>query len=120
MRRQFESGLLGGVSILAATLITGRASADMIAADKLPEPALNDKALPAPEGEYLRRIHAHIHKRWADNFVRLIGEQIPAANPLNEPGRTAEADLTIGADGQLVASRITVSSGFPGFDDAIN
>jgi TonB family protein len=118
MRRTAESVLSVGVGVLAVISGTGRATADMIPADKLAEPALNDK-LPAPEAEYLRRIHAHIHKRWADNFVRLIGEQIPAANPLNEPGRTAEVDLTVAADGQVVSSRITTSSGFPGFDDAI-
>src|SRR5215831_13023215 len=102
MRRFLESRLSGGAGAgsLAVTLVTlvtfapARAHADTIAADKLPEVALADK-LPPVEAEYLRRVHAHIHKRWADNFLQIIGEQIPAPNPLNEAGRTAEADVTV-------------------------
>src|SRR5215471_6054442 len=118
MRRFFASRLSGGAGsgILGVTLVTlvsfltiapRRAIADTIPADKLPEVALADK-LPPVEAEYLRRVHAHIHKRWADNFLRLIGEQIPAQNPLNsEPGRTAEVDVTVGADGQMISSRVS-------------
>jgi TonB family protein len=119
MRRLAKSVGCVGAGVVAVTLLlAGRAAADKIPADKLAEPALNDK-LPAAEAAYLHLIHARIHRRWADNFVRLVGEQIPASNPLNEAGRTAEVDIVVGADGQLLSSRITTSSGFAGFDDAI-
>ena len=70
-----------------------RAAAEPIAADKLPEAPF---AAPAggPEGEYMKTLHAHIHRRWADNFLRLAAEKLPPVNPLNQPGLTAEADLS--------------------------
>jgi hypothetical protein len=116
MKRLVESVV--GIGALAVTLTGGRALADMIPADKLPEAPLVGASLPGPEAAYLRRLHQHVHKRWADNFVRLIGEQLPAANPLNEAGRTAEVDVVIGADGLIQSSNLT-GSGFPGYDDAI-
>jgi HEAT repeat protein len=95
-----------------------RAAAEPIAADKLPEAPL---AAPGsgPEAAYLKVLHGHIHKRWADNFLRLAGEKLPAINPLNQPGLTAEADIVVAPDGQLISARITRASGFLGFDDAI-
>lgn len=117
MRRFAEPAFTVG-GLLAVALASGPAAAETIPGDKLAEPPLNDK-LPAVEADYQRKLHAHIHKRWADNFLRLIGEQIPAANPLNEPGRIAEADVTIDGNGQLLAARVTTASGFAGFDDAI-
>ncbi len=53
-----------------------RAAAEPIAADKLPEPPLGDRSS-GPEGDYLKAIHGHIHRRWADNFLRLAGEKLP-------------------------------------------
>ena len=70
-------------------------------------------------GEYLRVLHAHIHRRWADNFLRLVGEKLPPVNPLNDAAMSAEVDLVVAADGQLISAKITRSSGFAGFDDAI-
>ena len=50
-------------------LIPAPAAADPIPADKLAEPAL---AVPAgASGAYLRKVHAMVHRRWADNFLRL-------------------------------------------------
>lgn len=124
MRRFAKSSFAigcGAALLAAAAAGTSErpARAATIAADKLPEPEVG-AGLPAAESEYLRRLHAHVHRRWADNFLRLVGESLPASNPLNtEPGRTAEVDVTITPDGQLVASTITKGSGFPGFDDAI-
>src|SRR3954468_4405307 len=118
--RPFAKSPLGfGAALLAVAAAgagagAGRAQAATIAADKLPEPQVG-AALPAAEAEYLRRLHAHVHRRWADNFLRLIGETLPASNPLNsEPGRTADVDVTITPDGQMVASALTKASGFPG------
>jgi TonB family protein len=104
----FVAGLAFGPAALAAPL----------PADKLPELPL---ALPPPgaAATYLAALHAHVHLRWSDNFLHLIGEKLELNNPLNVADRTAEADVAITPDGQLLASKITRSSGFPGFDDAI-
>jgi TonB family protein len=104
--------------VVGLTLAPRRAGADPIAADKLPEAPLADRS-GGPEGDYLRTMHAHIHKRWADNFLRLAGEKLPPVNPLNQPGLTAEADIIVAPDGQLISARLSRGSGFPGFDDAI-
>jgi TonB family protein len=78
-------------------------------------------ALPPPgaEATYLDKLHAHIHRRWTDNFLRLVGEKLELNNPLNVADRTAEVDIVIAPDGQLLSAKIVQSSGFPGFDDAI-
>ena len=70
------------------------------------------------EAEYLRTMHAHVHRRWADNFLRLSAEKLPANNPLNQPKLTAEVDLVVTADGQLLSAKVVRGSGFGGFDDA--
>jgi hypothetical protein len=107
------------VALLAAVLALGaRAHAEAIAADKLPEAALADRA-GGGEGDYIRALHAHIHGRWADNFLRLTSEQLPATNALNNPMLAAEADIVVAPDGQLVAAKLTRGSGFPGFDQAV-
>ena len=106
------------LSALCLGLAVGRAaSAATLPADKLPEQPLASAAAGA-EASYLAAIHAHIHLRWSDNFLRLIGEKLELNNPLNVPDRTAEVDLVISADGQLLSTTVTRSSGFPGFDDA--
>jgi HEAT repeat protein len=94
-----------------------RANAAQIAADKLPETPI--AASPGAEATYLATLHAHVHKRWAENFLRLIGEKLELSNPLNAPTLAAEVDLVISGDGQLISSAISKSSGFPGFDDAV-
>ncbi len=112
-----RSIVLASALVLSATLAPP-AMAAPVAADKLPELPL---ALPPPgaEASYLGKLHAHIHRSWTDNFLRLIGEKLELNNPLNVPDRTAEVDVVISGDGQLLSSTITRSSGFPGFDDAI-
>jgi HEAT repeat protein len=104
--------------LVAGTVVARRAAADIIAADKLPEAPLA-AGRGGPEGEYLRTLHAHIHRRWADNFLRLAAEKLPSINPLNDASKVAEVDLVVAPDGQLISAKITRSSGFPGFDDAI-
>jgi TonB family protein len=94
------------------------AVATPIPADKLPEVAVPPSP-PGPEAGYLRDIHAGIHKRWTDNFLRLVGEKLDPANQLNTPDRSAEIDLVIDADGKLISTSVARPSGFPGFDDAI-
>ncbi len=107
------------LSALVLCIALGPAAvAATIPADKLPESPL---ALPppGPEATYLAKLHAHIHRSWSDNFLRLIGEKLELNNPLNVADRTAEVDLVISGDGQLLSTTITRPSGFPGFDDAI-
>jgi HEAT repeat protein len=85
-------------------------------ADKQAEPAI---ATPGAEGDYLRAVHHQVHRRWADNFLRLAAETLPATNPVNELTRVAEAEVIIGPNGQLVAMKMTKPSGYAGFDDAV-
>jgi hypothetical protein len=109
----------GASAILVAAVLAlpvARAAAATLPNDKVAEPPL----MGGPNDlEYLRVIHAHVHKRWADNFLALIGQNLPLSNPLNDPARVAEADIVIAADGKLVSATITKPSGFAGFDDAI-
>jgi len=105
-------------SLGLASFDAGGAVAATIPADKLPEGAGPPPA-PGAEASYLPDLHAHVHRRWANNFLRLVGENMEASNPLNTPDRSAEVDVVIGADGQLVSTKVSRPSGFPGFDDAI-
>jgi len=108
--------LLSALVLAAAT--NSRVFAAALPADKLPEQPLSLPP-PGPAATYLTALHAHIHRRWTDNFLRLIGEKLELNNPLNVADRSAEVDVTISGDGQLLSAKITRSSGFPGFDDAI-
>jgi HEAT repeat protein len=108
--------LLGGALAVGAALGAGPAGAATLPNDKVAEPAL----MGGPNDlEYLRKLHAHVHKRWADNFLTLIGQNLPLSDPLNDPSRAAEADVVIGGDGKLVNVTLTRRSGFAGFDDAV-
>jgi hypothetical protein len=102
------------VAALAAA--SGRAAAAPLPSDKVAEPAL----MGGPSDmEYLRKLHAHVHKRWTDNFLALIGQNLELSNPLNDPSRVAEVDVVVSAAGKLVSSTLTKPSGFAGFDDAV-
>jgi TonB family protein len=114
-----SSKTLASIALVLATCVgAGRAVAVTIPADKLPETAVPAEASPA-SASYLGDLHAQVHRRWADNFLRLVGEKLELSDPLNTADRSAEIDLVIGADGQLVSSTVFRASGFPGFDDAI-
>lgn len=108
--------------VLSAALILlvglPAAHAATIAADKLPESPL-PLPPPGPEATYLSTVHTQIHRRFTDNFLRLIAEKLELTNPLNVPTLSAEVDLAISGDGQLISSQVSRSSGFPGFDDAV-
>ena len=111
-----RSGATALLVAAAAAFSAGRAVAAQLPSDKVAEPAI----MGGPNDvEYLRTIHAHVHKRWADNFLALIGQNLALNNPLNDASRVAEADVVISAKGQLVSTTITKASGFAGFDDAI-
>jgi hypothetical protein len=103
------------VAALSAA-VAAPAAAAPLPSDKVAEPPIvggpNDL-------EYLRKIHAHVHKRWADNFLALIGQNLALDNPLNDAARVAEVDVVISGTGKLVSATITKGSGFPGFDDAV-
>lgn len=116
MTRRFAAhGFFFAAAALAA-LPAAPAFAATLPNDKLPEPAV----MGGPNDlEYLRKIHAHVHKRWAANFLALIGQNLALTDPLNDPTRVAEADIVVGADGKLISAVVTKKSGFAGFDDAI-
>jgi TonB family protein len=116
MTRSSMTRFAGALLLVGLTALPARAA--IIPADKLPESPL-PLPPPGPEASYLTAVHARIHGRWSDNFLRLIGEKLELNNPLNVPDRSAEVDLVIAGDGQLISSQITRSSGFPGFDDAV-
>ena len=99
-----------------AALTSASASAASLPNDKVAEPAI----MGGPnDAEYLRKLHAHVHKRWADNFLALIQQNLALGNPLNDPARAAEADVIISAQGKLIMATIAKGSGFAGFDDAV-
>src|SRR5689334_10819660 len=106
MKRLPESVFVVGFGVLTLGLgvgpLAGRATAEPLPADKLPETAAQAEKMPGAEGDYARRLHAHVHKRWADNFLRLVGEKLEGTNPLNDGARTAEVDITVAVDGQMV------------------
>lgn len=109
--------------VLLSALVLAAATSPPVFAAALPADKLPEQPLTLPpagaEATYLAALHAHIHRRWTDNFLRLIGEKLELNNPLNVADRSAEVDITISGDGQLLSAKITRSSGFPGFDDAI-
>ncbi len=113
-----RSSLFAGAVLLFCGLAGTPARAAALPADKLPESPV-PLPPPGPEATYLSTVHAKVHGRWTDNFLRLISEKLELNNPLNVPDRTAEVDLVIAPDGQLTSSQISRSSGFPGFDDAV-
>jgi HEAT repeat protein len=108
--------LVAGITASLVTAPGSRAAAATLPSDKVAEPPVfagpNDL-------EYLKKVHAHVHRRWADNFLALIGQNLALSNPLNDPAHVAEVDVVISATGKLVSANITKSSGFAGFDEAI-
>jgi HEAT repeat protein len=115
MTRRSTALLVAGFGAVLA--LAGPAAAATLPNDKVAEPTI----MGGPNDlEYLRKIHAHVHKRWADNFLALIGQNLALSNPLNNPALAAEADVVISAQGKLISATITKGSGFDGFDSAIS
>src|SRR4051812_11121478 len=103
---------LTGAALLLNTVAVAPAKAATLPSDKVAEPAI----MAGPkDAEYLKKLHAHVHKRWADNFLALIGQNLPLTNQLNDAARVAEADLVIAPSGKLVSVTVTKGSGFAGF-----
>ena len=63
-------------------------------------------------------MHARVHSRWAENFLRLASEKLPASDAVNDPARAVTVELVFGADGQVVSLETVQSAGVAGFDDA--
>src|SRR4051794_1340654 len=118
MRRFTEFALATTAAFVGAAFPLGRAAAEPLPADQLAEPVVADKMVGA-EGDYLRRLHAHVHKRWADNFPRLVGEKLERPPRQSAAAGGGEPDFPIPVDGQMRGSGGPSSWGFPGFDDAI-
>jgi TonB family protein len=83
--------------------------------DKTPEPPITATG---PEGEFLKAVHARVHRRWADNFLAYATQKLPPNNPVNDPTRLATYQIVLSGDGQLASAKLIKSSGFLGFDDA--
>jgi hypothetical protein len=118
MKRSAVLGSLvwAGVSCVLVALTPTTVSAATLPSDKVAEPTLMGGPNDLP---YLRTLHAHVHRRWTDNFLALIGQNLAVTDPLNDASRAAEVDLVFSAKGKLVAATITKSSGLAGFDDAV-
>ncbi len=105
---------------LAVGGVARRADAAGIPADKLPEPPVAIADSGAVEANnYFRALHAHIHRSWADNFLRLAAEKLPATDQLNDATKSAEVDLVIGGDGKITSVTVARASGLQSFDDAM-
>ena len=70
-------------------------------------------AAAGPEATYLGELHAHIHRSWTDNFLRLIGDKLALNNPLNVSDRAAEVDMVISATASSCRRPSPVRPGFP-------
>jgi hypothetical protein len=90
-------------------------------------PAAEPPALPDPEPEipgqgveadYLRAIHARVHTRWNDNFLKTVAARLAPDHPLNAPELQVAVALTVAANGAVVGTEIESSSGLPDFDRA--
>ena len=66
-----------------------------------------------PGGDYLKTLHAHIHQRWTDNFLRLIGRSCRRRTRSTTPTRAAEADIVVAANGQLISATSPAGPGSP-------
>jgi TonB family protein len=109
--------VVAGLSVgILFALGSSPGTAATLPSDKVAEPALMGGPNDLP---YLRKLHAHVHKRWTDNFLALVGQNIALTDPLNDAARAAEADVVVSAKGKLVSATITKGSGFAGFDDAV-
>src|SRR5215208_2827608 len=96
---------------LALGGVARRADAAGIPADKLPEAAVAIADPVAVEANnYVRALHAHIHRSWADNFLRLAAEKLPATDQLNDATKSADVELVIGGDGQLASATVARAS----------
>ena len=122
MRSGTSSSVSGSTYLLAAAVALGvliaaaTALAVPLPADKLNEPVIGGTGV---EGAYLQQVHQRVHSRWAENFLRLASEKLPASDPVNDATRTATADVVLGQDGQILSLELTKSGGLGGFDDAV-
>jgi len=114
LRLLFVATLVG--SVLAASLgALPRAWADGGA-----EPQIKT---PGGVGDYIRRAHERIHRRWAEGFLKpaapgtRAGAAAPATSQDNTP-REVTVALTIRWDGTVAEAAVRASSGSTDFDHA--
>src|SRR5450432_113547 len=79
------------------------------------EPAIST---PGPIGDYLRAVHARLHARWNQDFVKTVTATYPTDHPLNDPTRRATLALTIRWDGSIAEASVKNSSGSTELDGA--
>src|SRR6266478_2270598 len=108
VRTSFAIGCINALLLTASGLARAEAPpadkrAEAPPADQHAEPAITATGV---EGNYLRAVHGQVHRRWADNFLRLA-ETLPPGNPINDLGRITEAEVIISADGQTVTVKLS-------------
>ena len=122
LRLLFVATVVG--SVLAATL---GAFPRAWAGTEAREPAITT---PGPAGDYLRRVHARIHARWADDFLKTTPSAPPPGAKTAAPAAAAQGavaldpkpvtiSLTIRWDGTVADTILRSSSGVPEVDRAV-
>jgi len=114
--RSSSNYLLAAAIALGVLIAAATAFAAPLPADKEKETPL--AVSEGPEASYLSRVHARAHSRWADNFLALASQTLPATDPINQPTLATTVELVLNPDGEIVKLETTKASGFAGFDDA--
>jgi HEAT repeat protein len=70
------------------------------------------------EGTFLRALHARVHTRWSDNFLKMAAAQLPKTHALNDAGLRAVVEVTLERNGALVELAVKERSGAADFDAA--
>lgn len=96
----------------------------LLQSDPLPKPFAFSVAEPPIKGDgevgaFLRTLHERIHKRWAESFVRMVAEQLPKTNPLNDESRRVVMQIVATREGQIVSSTPLTLSGIQDMDAAV-
>jgi len=81
--RSSSNYLLAAAIALGVLIAAATAFAAPLPADKEKETPL--AVSEGPEASYLSRVHARAHSRWADNFLALASQTLPAIDPINQP-----------------------------------
>ena len=111
LRLLFVATLVG--SVLAASL---GAIPRAWAADGAAEPAIKT---PGPVGDYLRHVHAKVHARWADGYLKQAQPSPAQGNAsASSVAREATVAVTVRWDGTIAEANLRSFSGSNDFDRA--
>ena len=85
------------------------------AAESGAEPVI---ATPGPVGDYLRRAHAKVHARWAEEYLKAAKTRTAGTAPAESTPRQATVALTVRWDGTVAEANMRSFSGSNDFDHA--